>query len=118
MADDEELYRVLSGAWEEAMDRKDFRDAIGAGIATYLVFQQKKNEKLADSALALIHVAIGQLFPPAEVKPNSCSFCGRSGSETRLGAGPDVFICIGCVELFNEAFGINHPAKAAGEETA
>lgn len=109
MAGDQELYEVLSTAWEEAMDKKDFHGAIDAGIAAYLALRQK-NKALAEGALGLIHVAITQLFPPTEAEPNSCSFCGRSGSETRLGAGPHAFICIGCVELFNEAFGIKGAA--------
>jgi len=118
MADDQELYRVLSDAWEEAMDKEEFRHAIGSGIAAYLALYPK-NEKLADGALGLIHVAINQLFSSTastEKEPYSCSFCGQSGSETRLGAGPDVFICIGCVELFNEIFGIKAPSTPAAKK--
>jgi ClpX C4-type zinc finger len=36
-------------------------------------------------------------------KPNiACSFCGRSAPDVRLGAGPSVFICNECVEIFHK----------------
>jgi hypothetical protein len=31
----------------------------------------------------------------------ACSFCGKSAPEVRLGAGPSVFICNECVEIFH-----------------
>jgi hypothetical protein len=34
----------------------------------------------------------------------SCSFCGRSPPEVRLGAGPSAFICDGCVDVFENHF--------------
>jgi len=40
--------------------------------------------------------------PPSSQQ--SCSFCGRSPPEVRLGAGPSAFICDGCVDLFADHF--------------
>jgi hypothetical protein len=40
--------------------------------------------------------------PPSSQQ--SCSFCGRSPPEVRLGAGPSAFICDGCVDLFARHF--------------
>jgi hypothetical protein len=100
-----EVFRVFSDAWQRAMDKKDFHDAVAAGIATYLFVRQKKNEQIARGALNLIYVAIqGMLESEGEAAgaTASCSFCGRSESETRLGAGSDTYICADCVEIFHQ----------------
>ena len=40
--------------------------------------------------------------PPSSQQ--SCSFCGRSPPEVRLGAGPSAFICEQCVDVFAHHF--------------
>ena len=40
---------------------------------------------------------------PSETEP-ACSFCGRKRREVRLGAGPEAFICDGCVGIFTDIF--------------
>lgn len=56
----------------------------------------------------MVRVAIDMLFQSkgseAPAAP-ACSFCGSSGPDIRLGAGPDGFICIDCVEIFHRELG-------------
>ena len=40
----------------------------------------------------------------------ACSFCGRHPPSVRLGAGPSVFICNECVDLFSDA--LKEPGNA------
>ena len=42
----------------------------------------------------------------------SCSFCGRSPPDVRLGAGPSAFICDGCVDLFAHHFEEAAPSQS------
>jgi hypothetical protein len=106
MSDDSvaEIFRIFSDTWQESMDRKDYHDAIATGIAAYLIVREKKNEQIAKGTLNLIHVAITSLLHADGLASGdtSCSFCGRSGSDVRLGAGPNAFICSDCVTTFNE----------------
>jgi hypothetical protein len=97
------IFQIFSDMWQKSMNKKDFHDAITSGISSYLILREKKNEQIARGALNLIHVAIGALLQADGVVTTaaSCSFCGRSGSDIRLGAGPDAHICVDCVEIFH-----------------
>lgn len=90
-------------AWEEAMDRKDHRAAVTIGIDAHVHYRARGDEKDAEAALGLIHIAITQLYPLHDTPPStdSCSFCGRPRSEVRVGAGPNALICVDCVETFH-----------------
>ncbi len=46
---------------------------------------------------------LGRGAPPSSGQP-TCSFCGRSPPEARLGAGPSGFICDRCVDTFAKIF--------------
>jgi len=97
-----------SRAWQAAMDQGKFKDALKAGYQAWFQCETDGDEHGSMAALGLIHLAIAELIfgnrkEGAAAAP-SCSFCGRSGSQVRLGAGPDVFICADCVGIFHQAF--------------
>ena len=105
-----DVFKAASDAWQVAMDQKKFEVALRAGIDAYLHYKDVGNQQLSMGSVSLIHVAISGLLAEDEDKDRerasspSCSFCGSSGSEVRLGAGPDVFICVDCVAAFSESF--------------
>jgi hypothetical protein len=93
-------------AWTEAMRRKEFYAALEQGIAAYLFFRAKGHTNYTNGALALaakaIDAGLTEMYPAKEER--ACSFCGRSGDDVRLGAGPKALICSECVEQFHEIF--------------
>jgi ClpX C4-type zinc finger len=98
-----DFYDTASGAWQTAMDQRKFEEAIKAGIDAYLHYHTEGNQKLSRAALDLIYLATSRLIFGDQPTPSSelcCSFCGRSGVDVRLGAGPDAFICADCVGIF------------------
>jgi hypothetical protein len=100
-----ELFRVCSDMWQAAVDAKDFHAAVAAGISAYVVLHANGEAQLAQGALNLIYVAIGQItFSDENSSDHACSFCGKSGPEVKLGAGSDAFICSECVALFHSTF--------------
>jgi hypothetical protein len=108
-----DVFKTASDAWQVAMDQRKFEVALRAGIDAYLHYKAEGNQQLSMGSVSLIHVAISGLLAEDEDKDGerasspSCSFCGRSGSEARLGAGPDVFICADCVAIFSRSFASN-----------
>jgi ClpX C4-type zinc finger protein len=101
-----DVFEASSENWQKAVNRKDFHEAIIIAIGAYLHYRDKRNEQIASGCLNLIHVAIGQLLQLEEqnVPAGSCSFCRRSGTEVRLGAGPNTYICSECIETFHSTF--------------
>jgi hypothetical protein len=101
-----DVFQVASDAWQTAMDQKKFEDAIKAGIDAYLHYCSEDNQKLSMGALNLIYLAAGRLIfgdkATETLRLCCCSFCGRSGPDVRLGAGPEAFICSDCVGIFYE----------------
>jgi ClpX C4-type zinc finger len=95
--------------WQSAMKQGNFKEALKAGYESYAHCESEADEKGAMAALSLVHLAIAELIfgnrkgPESQLPTPSCSFCGRSGSEVRLGAGADVFICVECVAIFHDA---------------
>lgn len=97
-------------AWESAMNQRQFKAALKASIDTYLWGEAEGNDLEAKVALGRMHLAVTHLID-GEHRENtsggpSCSFCGKGGSDVRLGAGPDVFICADCVGVFYEEVGL------------
>jgi hypothetical protein len=45
-----------------------------------------------------------RVAPPSSSGQPTCSFCGKSPPDVRLGAGPSAFVCDGCVDLFARHF--------------
>jgi hypothetical protein len=87
---------VPAGVGQLALDA---HGALVAAISSYLLFRELKNDKWVGGSLNLIYVAIASHMD-LEHKPDrakmECSFCGRDGTEVRLGAGPSAFICHDC----------------------
>lgn len=98
----------LSDTWQTAMNQGRYKDALKAGCQAYLLYEKEGDEQGSRAALGLVHLAIAELIfgnrKEGTISSLCCSFCGRSGSEVRLGAGPDVFICADCVTIFHGAF--------------
>jgi ClpX C4-type zinc finger len=99
-----DLFEAASNAWQSAMDQEEYDVAIQAGIDAYLHYQAEGSDRISRGALNLIHVAISRLVlaDKDSAAGLSCSFCGRSGSEGQLGAGPDAYICLDCVTVFSK----------------
>ena len=116
-----DVFEAASDAWQIAMDQGKFDVALKTGIDAYLHYQAEGNKQLSKGSLSLIHVAIDKLLSGDEDKDEesasslSCSFCGRSGSEVQLAAGPDVFICADCVAIFSESFASNKQEPPPGK---
>jgi hypothetical protein len=61
-----------------------------------------RNEELEQSFLIMMGGVIEELLPPDEsAKKDECSFCGSPPPDVRLAAGPNVFICDGCVTMLS-----------------
>src|SRR5436309_15132474 len=99
-----ELFRILSGLWEEYAKKKDFEAVMEISFASRLLFKVLPDAAgPQEAALGALHHSIEMLFEgEPRVKSTKdipqCSFCGRKPPEVRLGAGPDAFICDGCVK--------------------
>ena len=91
--------------------RKDFKALLDVAFASHLLFRSLPGAEEAEEAtLGTLNIAVETLLhdghPPVktfETEP-ACSFCGRQRPAVELGAGPDVFICDGCVDIFVEVF--------------
>jgi hypothetical protein len=95
--------------WQAAMDGRQYRIALRAAIDAYLQGEVEGNEVEARAAMGRIHLSTSELIfgQHSDTRSRlSCSFCGQSGSDVRLGAGPDVFICADCVGIFYEEAGL------------
>ena len=112
----EDKFKGIRDAWDTAMGRRQYKAALKAGIDAYLQGEAEGNEVEAASALGRMHLAIAELIfgkEPKVAAAPSCSFCGQSGPDVRLGAGPDAFICADCVGIFYEEVGLrpNRPPE-------
>lgn len=102
-------YKAGIDSWETAMDRRQFKIALKAAIDTYLQAEVDGDDVESRAALGRLHLATSELIfgqNSNSRSAQSCSFCGQSGSDVRLGAGPDVFICADCVGVFYEEAGL------------
>lgn len=109
-------FKAAIDSWQNAMDERQFKVALKGAIDTFLQAESDGDELESRAALGRIHLATSELIfgqLSNSRSPQSCSFCGRSGSEVRLGAGPDVFICADCVGIFYEEVGLK-PVKPKG----
>lgn len=104
-ADSLEL-RSFSEPWQLAINQKEWDNAISLGISGYHYFNSRKIERSKQAALGLIHAAfeIQNRIEDPKQERNSCSFCGKTETEVRLGAGASAFICEECVQMFSRIF--------------
>lgn len=105
------LFHILAGVWAEHAKRKDFNAVIDVALASYLLFRTLPDTAgPQESALGALYLALETVLrhgnpPKRRLDIDAiCSFCGRKPPEVRLGAGPDVFICEGCVNDFTAYF--------------
>lgn len=111
MADEppEDKFETAMAVWQAAMDQRQFKVALKAAISAYLEADAMADDVEANAALGRLHLATSELIFGQQSDNRSalsCSFCGQSGSDTRLAAGPDVFICASCVTIFHEEVGL------------
>jgi hypothetical protein len=97
--------------WVDLAKKKDFKSIMELALASRLLFRALPNAEAAEKASlgALYHAIEMMLYdgpPPDKIVHGDpvCSFCGRGQTEVRLGAGPETFICDGCVGDFAAAF--------------
>ncbi len=106
-----ELFDILSRLWQESAKQRDFKTVLELSLASRLLFRALPDAEGPEEAslLALHHaiemVVFGGNSPQRKVDGDpSCSFCGRKPPEVKLAAGPNVFICDGCVSQFASGF--------------
>ncbi|GEM_PF-6659283 len=80
-----------------------FDESLAEAYALFLSVKDDRTSRLREAAIELIRLSAERLREghqnPKE-EAIACSFCGKSASDVRLGAGPNVFICHECVETF------------------
>jgi hypothetical protein len=99
-----------SGALRDAIDRaaidyatEDYESCLRRCSALLFDGDQSLSEPMKASLYVFMRECCAFLIEGVASAPAgqpTCSFCGRSPPAVRLGAGPSVFICNGCVDLF------------------
>lgn len=103
----EAIKAALSGlAHDYANDR--YRDCLVNACGGFLRTKDDPDSRLNKAALEFIRrcaAKLGTQSDSGEATKNkiACSFCDRSAPEVRSGAGPSVFICHECIEIFHQA---------------
>jgi hypothetical protein len=98
----DKLLEQLTLIWGGAFQEKRFHDALAMAFANYLIARETKNEEFEQSFLIAMQSAIEPLLPPdSSANKDQCSFCGSRPPDVRLAAGPNVFICDGCVAMLS-----------------
>ena len=98
----EHILDQLMLMWGGAFQEKRFHDALAMAFANYVVAREAKDAEFEQSFLVAMRSAIEGLLPPDEAsREDECSFCGSSPPDVRLAAGPNVFICDGCVAMLS-----------------
>lgn len=108
-------YRALAARWQSAMRKGEIKVAIRAALDAYRQAEAENQDVEAKAALGRLHFATSEFnFGQSSqgAWSQSCSFCGQSGFDVRLGAGPDVLICADCVSVFYEEVGLR-PGKSS-----
>jgi hypothetical protein len=86
--------------WGRATKEKRFHDALALAYANYIIACEIRDD---GSSLTLLKASIDSLLPADDpANRNECSFCRRAPPDVRLAAGPNVFICDGCVTMLSE----------------
>jgi len=102
-----DIQRDLFTMMEKEIKDKKYDKAIEIAISCYFLSKGRGLEE-EEFATGQIYVAFSALFQKDAKGPEpACSFCGRTGKNVRLGAGPEAFICDKCVEIFAEQFNTN-----------
>jgi hypothetical protein len=97
-----DVQRDLFTMMETELKNGNHDKAIEIAISSYFL---SKDLGLDAERLAIsqIYVAFASLYQKNDQSSTpTCSFCGRSGKDVKMGAGPDAFICDQCVGVFAE----------------
>lgn len=110
-----DLKQALGLVWGKLMMERSYQNALMAALLGHVIAQEKGDDGLKNNSLGMITKAAEELKAQAEPQPHTvaaapaCAFCGKAQPEVRLAAGPNVFICDGCVATLSEAF--SEPTK-------
>ena len=86
--------------------QRDYDGILKSACENFEIFRKAGDMDRAAGCLRILSMTadkiLSTLAPPEPVQTErvsdlSCSFCGRSGMQARLAAGPDVYICECCV---------------------
>jgi hypothetical protein len=102
----------LADLWANALVEKRYKDAMVAGLLVHITFGEAKYERFAREGLNFITDAISAATNNTDEETiqlhnqevPTCSFCNRSGTEIRMAAGPNGFICDSCVSTLHQTF--------------
>jgi hypothetical protein len=96
---------LLASLFVRAFEEKRPHDALLTAFASYLIARETKDADFEEAALVAITGAAERLLPSDRAREKDrCSFCGRAKPDVRIAAGPDAFICDGCVGTLSETF--------------
>jgi hypothetical protein len=101
----ETIKAALSELAEDYVEARYYECLVGACILFTRV-KDDRNSPASTAAMEFMRQCIAHLIEGSDgvdtTKKNvSCSFCEKSPPEIRLGAGPAVFICNECVDVFH-----------------
>ena len=93
---DTEIVAALAG-WAAALTAGDRATALVAAQQAMALARSGNSPYLAVTAACVEHAGGTAAEVAHQASSCSCSFCGASEDGARLIAGPDVFICEGCI---------------------
>ena len=107
-------------ALREAIDRvaidyhnEDYESCLRRCSSLLFNAEQSLTDRVKASLYVFMRECCAFLLERVATPPfsqRSCSFCGRSPPDVRLGAGPSAFICDGCVDDFARHFRESPPS--------
>jgi ClpX C4-type zinc finger len=90
---------------------KRYDEALDCAVLIRMITKSDEGGSRGDAALACINdcsgILLGKKDKPHEKRDaleQSCSFCSQKPPSVKLGAGPSVFICNECTEIFSSLF--------------
>lgn len=100
---------ILMKMWAQKAEAKDHHNALIYAFLGYMMSKGAQDEDSAMGFIGPIEAACFDLLEPLLEKRKAmlkdevmCSFCNRREPEVKLAAGPDAFICDGCVKMLAE----------------
>jgi hypothetical protein len=107
---------LLMKLWSQKSETRDHHDALMYAFLGYLVSRGAQDDEGAMGFIGPIEAACFEILEPLLEKRKQqakaftlCGFCGRGEEDVKLAAGPDAFICEGCVrQLYEEFFPKQH----------
>ena len=100
---------ILMKMWAQKAEGQEHHDALLYAFIGYLMSKGAKDEESAMGFIGPIEAACFEILEPllekrkAQLKDEiMCSFCNRKEPEVKLAAGPDAFICDGCVKMLHD----------------